>query len=502
MKVNNYTPLYTALIEYSKNKKPFHMPGHKLGTFGDMKEMDFTALDVTEANGLDNLYEAEGIIQEAMKEMSRFYGASQTIFLTNGSTAGILASLMTLCKPGDEVLIARNCHHSVWHALVLIGATPIYIQPEYDEELGLMTVMSADRVAEAIKLYPNVKGAIIVSPTYEGIVSDIEGIARVLHEAGKCLIVDEAHGAHFAVNNVFPISSVELGADIVIQSMHKTMPTLTQSGLLHLGTELISYDKLVKSLRMTQTSSPSYAMMATMDYMRNYVETHLVEIEAKYVKPIQEMRKRLRNMKKLYLLDLPYESYDISKIIIFTHRSRIDGYALGQYLEEYYGIVAEATLPHYIILMTTIADNEATLSELEQALRSIDEALELDNIEEIVHKPNQTLTDKGQSADLYCSQLTQVMNELLPIYKGMYTPREVYYGESKWLPLEYCLGKVAAESIMFYPPGIPILYMGEVFQEKHIELIRKYADRLKGICYKSLHEEKEINCKVLDIPLK
>ena len=280
------------------------------------------------------------------------------------------------------------------------------------------------------------------------------------------------------------------------------MPTLTQSGLLHLGTDFVSYDKLVKSLRMTQTSSPSYAMMATMDYMRAYVETHLVEIEAQYVKPLQEMRMRLRNMKKLYLLELPYEAYDISKIIIFTHRSRIDGYTLGQYLEEYYGIVAEATLAHYIILMTTIADNKVTLSGLEEALTTIDKALELDNIEGLIHNPNETLTDKGQSADLYCSQLTQVMNELLPIHKGMYTPREVYYGDSKWLPLEYCLGKVAAESIMFYPPGIPILYMGEVFQEKHIELIKKYADKLKGICYKNLDEKKEINCKVLDIPLK
>ena len=502
MKENNYTPLYTALMEYSKNKKPFHMPGHKLGAFGNMKEIDFTALDVTEANGLDNLYEAEGIIQEAMEEMSRFYGSHKTIFLTNGSTAGILTSLMSLCKPGDEVLIARNCHHSVWHALVLIGAIPIYIQPEYDEELGLMTVMTADRVAQALKLYPNVKGAIIVSPTYEGIVSDVKGIAQVLHEAGKCLIVDEAHGAHFVVNNVFPISSVELGADMVIQSMHKTMPTLTQSGLLHLGTDLIPYDKIIKTLRMTQTSSPSYAMMATMDYMRSYVETHLVEIETQYIKPLQEMRKRLENMKQLYLLELPYESYDISKIIIFTHRCSIDGYTLGQYLEEYYGIVAEATLPHYIILMTTVADNEVTLSELEVALRAIDEALALNNTELLVHNPNQTLTDKGKSADLYCSQLTQVMNELLPIHRGMYTPREVYYGDSKWLPLEYCLGKVAAESIMFYPPGIPILYMGEVFQEKHIELIKKYADKLKGIWYKDINEQKEINCKVLEIPLK
>ena len=171
------TPLYNALIEYSKHKKPFHMPGHKLGTFGDMKQLDFTALDVTEANGLDNLYEAEGIIKEAMQEMSRFYGAQSTTFLTNGSTAGILASLMTICKPGDKVLIARNCHHSVWHALILIGAVPIYIQPEYNEDFGLMGVIAKETISQALDLYPEVKGAIIVSPTYEGIVSDVKGIA-------------------------------------------------------------------------------------------------------------------------------------------------------------------------------------------------------------------------------------------------------------------------------------------------------------------------------------
>ncbi|MBS5800788.1 MAG: aminotransferase class I/II-fold pyridoxal phosphate-dependent enzyme, partial [Clostridiales bacterium] len=251
------TPLYNALIEYSKHKKPFHMPGHKLGTFGDMKQLDFTALDVTEANGLDNLYEAEGIIKEAMQEMSRFYGAQSTTFLTNGSTAGILASLMTICKPGDKVLIARNCHHSVWHALILIGAVPIYIQPEYNEDFGLMGVIAKETISQALDLYPEVKGAIIVSPTYEGIVSDVKGIAEVLHEQDKVLIVDEAHGAHFVVNEAFPESSVLQGADLVIQSMHKTLPTLTQSALLHRGTNKINEDELIKNLRLVQTSSPS-----------------------------------------------------------------------------------------------------------------------------------------------------------------------------------------------------------------------------------------------------
>ncbi|MEG0152805.1 MAG: aminotransferase class V-fold PLP-dependent enzyme [Cellulosilyticaceae bacterium] len=481
---HNQMPLYTALMEYSQHKKPFHMPGHKLGRFGDMKQIDYTALDVTEANGLDNLYEAEGIIEAAMDKMRKFYGAYKTIFLTNGSTAGILTSLMTMCKPGDEVLIARNCHHSVWHALILIGAVPIYIQPEYNSDLGLMTKVRKDTIQEALLQYPNVKGAIIVSPTYEGVVSDVKGIAEVLHQAGKALIVDEAHGAHFAVNSYFPTSSLKLGADLVIQSMHKTMPTLTQSALLHQGTALFSYGQLIQTLRMVQTSSPSYTLMATMDYARHYVEEHKSEIEIDYIKPLIAMRERLQNLNKLHLLNLAHEAYDISKIIIFTTHSGIDSYLLGQYLEERYQIVAEATLPHYVILMTTVADNTATLTELERALIEIDKEL--------------SLIQEPQVADLYCSQLNQIIDELPTIQKGVYTPREVHYGMSSWQTLKYCLGKVAAQTIMFYPPGIPILYMGEAFQERHLMIIEQYANRLKGIQYSGT----EIHCKVLDIPLK
>lgn len=484
MSNSNNTPLYTALMEYSMKKKPFHMPGHKLGSFGDMKQIDFTALDVTEANGLDNLYEAEGIIKEAMDKMCTYYGAQKTIFLTNGSTSGILTSLMVLCKPGDEVLIARNCHHSVWHALVLSGAIPIYIQPEYDESLGLMTVMSKEVIQEALQLYPKVKGAIIVSPTYEGIVSDIKDIAKVLHEAGKALIVDEAHGAHFGVSVDFPISSVKLGADLVIQSMHKTMPTLTQSALLHQGTDQFSYEHLVKTLRMVQTSSPSYAMMAMMDYARGYIEEHQDEIVKQYIEPLKEMRSRLVALQQLYVLDIPRDQYDMSKIIVFTHHTSIDGYTLGQYLEERYNIVVEASLSNYVILMTTVADQVKSLSELEKALIDIDDEL--------------TLKQNTNTADLYCSELTQVISELPKVQKGGYTPREVYYGDYKWCEIDHCLGKVTAETIMFYPPGIPILYMGEIFNEKHIQLIRTYAERLKGIQYKG----NKINCKVLDIPLK
>lgn len=473
------TPLYSALIKYSKNKKPFHMPGHKLGSFAEMKKIDMTALDVTEANGLDNLYEAEGIIKEAMEEMRDFYGACSTIFLTNGSTSGILASLMTVCNPGDQILIARNCHHSVWHALILIGAIPIYIQPEYNGDLGLMGIMTKEVVHKALVLYPEAKGAIIVSPTYEGIVSDVRGIAKVLHEQDKVLIVDEAHGSHFVVDEAFPESSITQGADLVIQSMHKTLPTLTQSALLHRGTNKIDEERLIENLRIVQTSSPSYVMMGVMDYMRAYIKEHRQDIKESYIKPLQVMRQNLNKMKKLRLLELPSNIYDQSKIVVFTGGSGIDGYTLGQYLEERYEIVAEAMLPNLIILMTTLADHTATLTYLEKALMCIDHELSL----------NETI----ENDDIYCKLLAPILSQVDSITEGELSPRDVYYGEAKWLPIDECMDRIAAEQIMLYPPGVPIICLGERISKMHINLMKQYQDKLQGL----EHIAGQIHCKVL-----
>lgn len=473
------TPLYSALIKYSQSKVPFHMPGHKLGSFGDMKNIDFTALDVTEANGLDNLYEAEGIIKEAMDKMKAFYGSEGTTFLTNGSTAGILASIMTICGPGDKVLVARNCHHSVWHALILTGAIPIYIKPEYEETLGIMTVITKGSIESALRQYPDAKGAIIVSPTYEGIVSDVKGIAKVLHKQDKVLIVDEAHGAHFVVSEEFPDSSIHEGADLVIQSMHKTLPTLTQSALLHRGTDKIDEERLIKTLRIVQTSSPSYVMMGVMDYARGYIQSHKDKIKEDYIAPLKVMRDNLSKMKKLKLLSLPYKVYDMSKIVVFTQGSGIDGYTLGQYLEERYQIVAEAMLPSQVILMTTLADTKETLTYLENALISIDEELAINNT--------------SQSDDIYCKLIGPILNEINPTCISEKAPREVYYSKAVWVPIEACIGRVASENIMIYPPGIPILCLGECIKGQHIELINQYQARLKGIEV----SQGKINCKVL-----
>lgn len=449
-------PLYNKLIEYSNKKYPFHMPGHKFGKFGDMNELNLTGLDATEASGLDNLYESEEVIQEAMTYMAEFYGSKDTIFLTNGSTAGILASILTVCRPGDKLLVAKNCHHSVWSALVLSGVIPIYISPSYREE-GIIGEIEVTSIEEAMNKYPEVKGAIIVSPTYEGIVSDIKTIAKCLHKEKKVLIVDEAHGAHFVLSEAFPKSSIEEGADLVIHSMHKTLPTLTQSALLHIVSPNIKKEDIISSLKMIQTSSPSYMMMGLMDYMREYLITHQVQINKNYITPLLEIREELKNLKYLSLLDEDKDKYDKSKIIILTHTANISGYELAKILEDEYNLGVEAAAEGSIILMSTVADDKKRLVFLKDALLEIDKNLSAGKVKV---QPYQYITREG------------ILGKC---------PRDIYFNPKKWVNIKECIGQICGKNVMLYPPGIPIICIGEKIKEYHLEVVQLVKDKALGI---------------------
>lgn len=452
------TPLYNKLIAYSEEKKPFHMPGHKFGSLKALSEIDLFKLDNTEAEGMDNLYEAEGVIAEAMQLMAEFYGAKHSMFITNGSTTGILASMLAVCKEGDKFIVARNAHHSVWSALTLAGVTPVYISPEYITEDDLLGQVSVSKVKEALELYPEVKGAIIVSPTYEGIVSNIKEIADVLHEKNKVLIVDEAHGAHFVLEGVFPLSSIKCGADLVINSTHKTLPALTQSALLHICSDRIRLEEVISCVRMVQTSSPSYVMMGLMDYVRDYLIENKEMIYLDYMKPLQEVREQLAQLRHLRLINKAPAFYDIGKIIISTKSASISGYELAELLNQKYAITVEAALETYIILMTTVADTNESLRELVGALIEIDSSLNHANASSV--------------------SVNDFMEQEITIGKNS---RKIHYSDKCYCRIEESLGKTAAKNVMLYPPGIPIVCIGETIGEKHISLIEQFKSKVQGI---------------------
>lgn len=451
-------PLYNKLIEYSNSMLAFHMPGHKFGKGTQLDQIDMIKLDNTEAKGLDNLYVAEGVIKDAMALMADFYGSQETIFLTNGSTAGILTSILSVCKPGDQLIIARNTHHSVWSGLILAGVCPIYISPNYLDEEDMLGEIEPITVKEALEQYPEAKGVLIVSPTYEGIVSDIKAIADIVHEKDRVLIVDEAHGAHFVLGEGFPESSVKRGADLVINSTHKTLPALTQSALLHLCTNRISYDRIIQSLRMIQTSSPSYMMMGLMDYVRVYMIENKASIYQDYITPLVSVRKQLQSeLKVLKLIEPQNKLYDKSKIIISTAYSNISGYELETLLNQKYHIAIEAALDNYIILMTTVADHKQELESLRVALCEIDKDL----VKTEKHNP-----------------INSFVLEKISLGRN---PRDIYYSDKEWISLSDSLNRVSSKNVMLYPPGIPIIAVGEEVKTESITFIRQFSEKLQGI---------------------
>ena len=271
-------PILSGLTAYNtEGCYPWHMPGHKrrLNTiFPDIVENPFS-IDVTEVGDLDEFHDPHGIISEALNRAAEVYGSHKSYYLVNGSTCGIMAALSAVCRPGDKLIVARNCHKSVYNAIRLLQLRPIYIMPEWNEELGMFGGVSPEQVRKMVKQYTDAKCVMLVSPTYEGVVSDVEKIAKIVHKAGVPLIIDEAHGAHFEfMSNVnetisttnyknIPNPAIRLGADIVIESLHKTLPAMTQCAILHEKSNIVDTERLEEYLSIYQSTSPSYVFLAT-----------------------------------------------------------------------------------------------------------------------------------------------------------------------------------------------------------------------------------------------
>ena len=297
--------IFDKLKNYSDSDYyAFHMPGHKR----NLDLMDGTSpyrIDITEIDGFDDLHHAEGILKEAQERAAEVYHADETHFLVNGSTVGILSAILGTTEKGDSILVARNCHKSVYHAIYLNELDPVYLYPKFDTEQGLSTEIDAADVQKALEEHPKIRAVMIVSPTYDGVVSDIEKIAEIVHEAGCLLIVDEAHGAHFGFDPYFPESANMYGADLVINSLHKTLPALTQTALLHVNGDMVKRRKVKQYLDMLQTSSPSYILMASIDACIHLLEETQLQkcsIFKEYAAHIDTLREELKKLKYLKII--------------------------------------------------------------------------------------------------------------------------------------------------------------------------------------------------------
>ncbi|MFC5603602.1 aminotransferase class I/II-fold pyridoxal phosphate-dependent enzyme [Sporosarcina koreensis] len=443
-------PLVQALSQF-KEKRPisFHVPGHKNGLLSGLPEELQSALqyDMTELEGLDDLHAPSGVIREAEQRLSALYQSDRSFFLVNGSTVGNLAMMYAACKPGDTVIVQRNAHKSIFHAIELTGAEPVFVSPTWDSHSNTPGAVRFARVKEAIEAYPDTKAVVLTYPTYYGVTgSELADIIQFSHSKGIPVLVDEAHGAHFVTGDAFPPSALELGADVVVHSAHKTLPAMTMASFLHIRSTLITPERIAHYLGMLQSSSPSYLLMASLDDARAYADYFTVEDQEDF------LEKRLAFIDSL--LAIPalqiVETDDPLKLLL-----RVKGYTGFELLArlEAEGIFAELADPFQVLFVLPLLKKgiEYPFSESVQRIAAAVEGLPVKE---------------------------EVADESIPMDEGLstltYLPQELLERDTEWRSIEESVGRVAAASIIPYPPGIPLLLGGETVTERHVASLMQY----------------------------
>lgn len=451
--------MYQQLISYGESDVyPFHMPGHK------RRALPFPnpyTIDITEIDGFDNLHHAEGLIREAEERAAKLYGADRSYYLVNGSTCGLLAAICAAARRGDKVLAARNCHKAVYHAVSMQGLAVEFLYPAITRG-DLQGQITAAQVEEALTKHPDIAVVILTSPTYEGIVSDVAAIAACCHAHGAALIVDEAHGAHFGFGAGFPENAVRLGADAVIMSLHKTLPSFTQTALLHCNGTRIDPGRVARYLGVYETSSPSYLFMAGMDACIDLIREQGAELFAQYRRRLDAFYRDTADLTQLHVMrreDLCKEEaydWDDSKLMIYA--GTMGGEALHQELLGHYHLQMEMVSADYVLGMTSLMDTDEGMRRLVTALHEIDEKN---------RKPDLggEVPEAGFTARMYRENPRRMQ-----IYQALDLPyREV--------PFDEAVGKMAADYVYLYPPGIPLIVPGEVITEEFIRHIRECRER-------------------------
>lgn len=464
--MNEAPRLLEKLMEYGKSDfYPFHMPGHKRQS-GEKFAEGFPnpfSIDITEIEGFDNLHHPDGILKESMEWASEIYGSDRTYYLVNGSSCGILSAVSGTVSNGGTILMSRNCHKSAYHGVFLNRLKAEYIYPQVIPEFGLQGGLLPEMVEEMLIKHREIEAVLVVSPTYDGIVSDIETIAGIVHRFHLPLIVDEAHGAHFPYGGKagFPASALELGADVIIQSIHKTLPSFTQTALMHVRKGYVDLERLDRYVHMYQTSSPSYVFMAGIENCIHYMSREGRDRMVMFNDRLERVRKKLSGMKRLQILTgeivgkFGVYDMDTSKIVISSRGTEMSGAELDDRLRKEYHLEMEMCGSDYVTAITTLADTEEGLDRLCGALLEIDAAL------------NAKGQDKGKESSF--PAIEGILESRLTIAQAMDAPRYK-------IPIPDAEGLVSAEFIYVYPPGIPIVAPGEVLRKSDVDLIMKYRE--------------------------
>lgn len=444
--------LYDKLKKYSETGiYPFHMPGHKRNSALFDGTIPYE-IDLTEIDGFDNLQNADGCIKAIEDKASHLYGVNRAFMLVNGATAGILAAIRSFTGFGDTVIVMRNCHKSVYNAIELCGLNAVYAVPNTDKEFGISSSITPEQIEKLLRENKNTKLIIITSPTYEGVVSDIKAISETASRFGVPVFVDEAHGAHFPFSSAFPSEAVSLGATAAVVSLHKTLPSLTQTALLITNSNKYS-DAIAENLSVFQTSSPSYILMSSVERCLDIISSDSGLFE-RYIRLLTGFSKGCKAFKRLKILcfgndaknNHSFFDFDKSKIIISTRNTELNGHKLAEILRSKYKIELEMAYSDYVIAMTSVCDTKEGFERLFNALLEIDEEC------------------KQSKISTYTLSLCA-----LPLKAFNACERKKHSGN--FIKIKNAANTAALEYIWTYPPGVPLLVPGEIITQDIISKI-------------------------------
>jgi len=450
------TPIYTALKNYMKSDiLHFDVPGHKKRFPLDEHDPFWSRIvqyDPNSTKELDMLSNPSGVIQEAEELMARAYSADCAYLLVNGSTFGVQAMILTGCGPKDKIIMPRNVHKSAVNGIILSGANPVFIEPEIDYEYGIANGITYETVKRTLREHPDAKALFLINPTYFGAASDLRAIVKLCHRHKVAVLVDEAHGAHLPFHPDFPEGSMALGADLSTVSLHKTAGSLTQSSVMLLNEGLIKNHQVRTTINLMQTTSASYLLLASLDLARHRLETKGFEIFSAILKEIEAAKQRISRMPGLSVLTKDaingrgiYE-YDDTKIVVKVNELGLSGFDVYDMLKRDYNIQAELAETYVVLFVAGIGDTPETIKKLTGALEDI----------------SQKYYGKIEPFNVSLTDFFEKPRTVVP-------PREAFFSPTKLLPVSESEGEICGESIMIYPPGIPLIIPGERITAKVLQ---------------------------------
>lgn len=460
------TPLFSGLLNHiKKDPVQFHIPGHKKGNGMDPVFRDFIgknalSIDLINIQPLDDLHHPHGIIKEAQELAAEAFGADYTYFSVQGTSGAIMTMVMAVCSPGDKIIVPRNVHKSVMSAIVFSGATPIFIHPEIDERLGISHGITVESVEKALEQHPDAKGVLVINPTYFGISGNLEQIVETAHSYNVPVLVDEAHGVHIHFHEKLPMSAMQAGADMAATSVHKLGGSLTQSSILNVKEGLVSPKRVQTILSMLTTTSTSYILLASLDVARRRLVTEGRQLVEDTVALAEETRNKINEIPYLYcpgkeIIGTPATfDFDPTKLIISVKDLGISGYEVENFLREKYNIEVELSDLYNILCIITPGDTQEETTLLVKALKDL-----IEHFHSSSEKNIKTIK-------------VEVPN--IPVLA--ISPRDAFYAETEVVPFEESQGRIIAEFVMVYPPGIPIFIPGEIISNENLEYIKKNSE--------------------------